>query len=109
MSQNPDIYFNPDVSFKLIQNSQNIEENNFNSLDDIYYHLSILENTGKLSELTNDEITFFKFKVQDLQNVDGGFGDWNRDRSKAGSTRLALDTLKLLNADLEIKLWLLIF
>ncbi len=74
-----DIYFNPSVSFKIIQNSQNIEENKFNSLSDIYYYLSILENTGKLNELNIDAKNFFILKVQSMQNPGGGFGSWERD------------------------------
>ncbi|MBR9690941.1 hypothetical protein GOV08_04625 [Candidatus Woesearchaeota archaeon] len=85
---------NPQASFRFLQSSQNIEQNKFNDLKDVYYYLSIYHQTGKINEIYNK--SFFIERIQSFQNADGGFGDWAKDRSKAGSTRIALISLSLL-------------
>ncbi len=103
ISLTPELDLQPTVSFKFMQSSQNIEENAYNSLDDVYYHISILSETGKINELSNDEKKYFERKIYSFRNPDGGYGDWDSDRSKAGSTKFALRTLKLLGVDIANK------
>ncbi len=83
----------PFVSYRFIHNSQNIPENELNSLSDIYYYLGILEETGQIGSLSDNERDYLISTVKSFQNVDGGFGDWYRDRSKAGSTLMSIKTL----------------
>ncbi len=89
---------NPTLSTNFLQGSQNIETNKFNALTDIYYYISTLDLIGKLDELTSQEKSEFKKIVQNFQNNDGGFGNWYRDISMAGSTRIAVSTLARLGA-----------
>ncbi|MBR9675433.1 terpene cyclase/mutase family protein [Candidatus Woesearchaeota archaeon] len=97
LSVNAIIYdMHPEVSFRFLQSSQNIEDNKFNDLQDIYFYLSIYNQAEKMNEIDNK--TFFIETIQNFQNPDGGFGDWLNDRSKAGSTRLALMSLEILDA-----------
>jgi len=88
----------PSVSFRFIRSSQNIEENRFNSLSDIFFYVSIMDRTGALPGIPSAKHDELVTTVQSFQNRDGGFGDWLQDRSKAGSTRRALETLQILNA-----------
>jgi len=88
----------PSVSFRFIRSSQNIEENRLNSLSDIFYYVSILSRTGALPGIPSAEHDELVTTVRSFQNDNGGFGDWLQDRSKAGSTRRALETLQMLNS-----------
>ncbi len=88
----------PFASFRFVRNSQNIEANRLNSLSDIHYYVRILNGTGYLSGINASERSNMIKTVRSFQNADGGFGDWYRDRSKAGSTRRALETLTMLNS-----------
>jgi len=94
----PQDLISPFVSFRFIRNSQNIAENEFNSLSDMYYYISILNTTGELTSMNGAERLELIEMIQSFQNPDGGFGDWYRDRSKAGSTRRALESLEMLGS-----------
>ncbi|MGA1819555.1 MAG: prenyltransferase/squalene oxidase repeat-containing protein [Thermoplasmatota archaeon] len=92
----PDELFSPFVSYQFVQNSQNIEENGMLSLRDIFYYVSILNISG--DPVTGTERQTLIDRVRSYQNADGGFGDWYNDRSKAGTTLTALETLKELGS-----------
>ena len=78
----------PFASYRFVRSSQNINENEFLSLRDIYYYVSILNLTGQVVQgAKRDE---FVRRVLSYQNSDGGFGDSYNDRSKAGSTLTAI-------------------
>jgi prenyltransferase beta subunit len=91
--------FNPFASFRFIQNSQNIEQNKFNDLHDIYFYINILDTTGELDNLDPAMRAKLTETVLGFQNRNGGFGDWYHDRSKVGSTRMALEILTMLGAE----------
>ncbi|MGA1847744.1 MAG: prenyltransferase/squalene oxidase repeat-containing protein [Thermoplasmatota archaeon] len=88
--------FPPFVSYNFVQSSQNIEENSKLELRDIFYYVSILNLTGNPVQGTEKQLLIER--VQSYQNADGGFGDWYNDRSKAGTTHTALETLEALGA-----------
>ncbi len=81
----------PFVSYKFVQSSQNIQENEIISLRDIFYYVSILNLTGQ--QIQEPERSGIAQLVHSYQNADGGYGDWQNDRSKAGSTLTAIRTL----------------
>ncbi|MGA1793745.1 MAG: prenyltransferase/squalene oxidase repeat-containing protein [Thermoplasmatota archaeon] len=92
----PGDLFSPFVSYKFVQNSQNIEENGMISLRDIFYYVSIMNMSG--DPVSGPERLVLIDRVRSYQNADGGFGDWYNDRSKAGTTLTALETLRELGS-----------
>jgi len=90
--------FSPDVSFRFIQNSQNIQLNRMKDLNDIFHFLNIYSQTSGVASINSTTRSELIVQVQSYQNSDGGFGDWLNDRSKAGSTRIAVESLALLGA-----------
>ena len=88
----------PTVSFRFIQNSQNIELNRMKDLSEIHHVVAIYalgEGVASMNATLRGQMIV---RIQSYQNPDGGFGDWDGDRSKAGSTRMAVETLSLLGA-----------
>ncbi len=90
--------FSPDVSYRFIQNSQNIALNQLKDINDIYHFVGIHAYTDGVSAINATLRGELIVRLQSYQNRDGGFGDWESDRSKAGSTRLAVETLAMLGA-----------
>ena len=93
-----DPVFDPSVSFRFIQNSQNIELNRMKDLSEIHHFVAIHALSDGVSSLNATLRAQLIVRIQSYQNADGGFGDWENDRSKAGSTRMAVETLDLLGA-----------
>lgn len=90
--------FSPDVSYRFIQNSQNIELNKLKDLNDLHHFVGIHSATDGISAINATLRGELIVRIQSYQNNDGGFGDWLGDRSKAGSTRIAVETLAMLGA-----------
>lgn len=90
--------FDPDLSFRFIQSSQNIKLNSMKDLSDMNHYVSIHVNTVGVEGIDTLTRGLIIARVQSYQNADGGFGDWENDRSKSGSTRIALETLHMLGA-----------
>ncbi|MEW6035846.1 MAG: prenyltransferase/squalene oxidase repeat-containing protein [Candidatus Micrarchaeota archaeon] len=89
----------PFVSDDFIKSAQNIPENDYNRLSDIHQMVMILyEHDSTLSALAPETKSRLIKNVRSFQNPNGGFGDWENDRSKTESTRLALETLKALGS-----------
>ncbi len=87
----------PYLSKDIIRSAQNIEVNRYGSLDEVFYLVSLMDITGGQMDLL--ERQHLINLTRSFQNKDGGFGDWYRDRSKAGSTLMALQTLSILRSE----------
>jgi len=90
--------FDPTVSFRFIQNGQEIDLNRFKDLSEIHHIVGIHRETAGVAEMNSSLRGTLIARLQSYQNADGGFGDWDGDRSKAGSTRMAVETLLMLGA-----------
>lgn len=89
----------PFVSGNFVQSSQNVQETDLNRLRDIYYRVMTLHDIDpSLSMLNETEKQEIINHTKVMQASVGGFGDWDGDRAKAGSTRMALEVLDVFGA-----------
>lgn len=93
------IVITPHLSDAFLEASQNIPSNDMNNLDEIYYKVMTLYRFDQtLSQLSLEERANIVDRVKTFQNPDGGFGDWDGDRSFIHSTRKAIEILAAFKA-----------
>lgn len=83
----------PEVSYRFIQSSQNILENELNEMNDIYFYIMIMDTINELTKIPDENKVRIIDMIKSFQNKDGGFGDWKNDRSMVGTTRMAVEIL----------------
>jgi len=89
----------PHLSDSFLKASQNVPANDMNNLDEIYHRVMTLYRFDQtLSWLSLEERANIADRVRAFQNPDGGFGEWNSDRSFIHSTRKAIEILAALGA-----------
>ena len=83
----------------FLERSQNIAATDYNALSEVYFLLkTVRELDPSLSTLNATMNATLTQRLQALQNADGGFGDWEGDRSRTGSTARAAEALSILGA-----------
>ncbi len=89
----------PHLSDVFLKASQNIPANDMNNLDEIYYKVMTLYRFDQtLSRLSLEERANIADRVKAFQNPNGGFGNWDGDRSFIHPTTKAIETLAALGA-----------
>src|SRR5882672_8589787 len=83
----------------FLKMSQNIAPTDYDTLAEVYFYTAArIAIDGSLSGINATMQAFLIAQIQATQNPDGGYGDWVGDRSTAGATARALETLALLGA-----------
>ena len=98
LAQPPTDLLTPSLATRFLKSSQNVDGNRLASVSDLYFLVGILDVAGELGSLGADERGWLVDRLQSLQNSDGGFGDWYRDRSDVASTSMAVRALQSLGA-----------